>query len=85
MKIKMGLIMILMVAILAGGFYLTQDETRSSLTFIGTWIGVIIAMHIVITPIVISIVRARDRKRAELEAQQNQRQHHDASPSRDND
>ncbi|KRK58350.1 hypothetical protein FD42_GL001682 [Lentilactobacillus hilgardii DSM 20176 = ATCC 8290] len=47
--------------------------TWSSLEFVMIWVGAIIAMHVVITPLVISIVRARDqRKAAEEEAAKQQ-------------
>lgn len=73
MKKSISIILVFIVLIIAGAFYLTRSMTWSSLEFVMIWVGAIIAMHVVITPLVISIVRARDqRKAAEEEAAKQQ-------------
>ena len=67
MKKRIGLILLLMIFILTATFYLTRGMAWISFKFIVIWIGAIIVMHLVITPLVVSIVRARDQKKAALE------------------
>ncbi|GAF35312.1 hypothetical protein [Lentilactobacillus farraginis] len=67
MKKKVGLILLLIILILTGAFYLTRQMAWNSIRFIIIWIGAIVVMHLVITPLVISIVRARDQRKAALE------------------
>ncbi|MFD1124695.1 hypothetical protein ACFQ22_04865 [Lentilactobacillus raoultii] len=67
MKKNIGLTLLLIVFILTAAFYLTRGTAWISFKFIAIWVGAFVVMHLVITPLVVSIVRSRDQKKAALE------------------
>ncbi|MFT8596024.1 MAG: hypothetical protein ABF735_11045 [Lentilactobacillus hilgardii] len=51
MKKSISIILVFIVLIIAGAFYLTRGMTWSSLEFVMIWVGAIIAMDVVIKPL----------------------------------
>ncbi len=72
MKRNLWFVLIGIVLILGVAFYLSYGMAWSTTGFILIWIVTIIVMHLIITPLVVTIVRSRDRQKA---AQEDERSH----------
>jgi len=72
-KSKLFLIVGAVVLVLAVAFFITKSWHLSVLSFALIWLIAIIAIRLILTPLVVMIVRQRDERKAQREADDNSR------------
>lgn len=72
-KSKLFLIVGTVVLVLAVAFFITKSWHLSVLSFALIWLIAIIAIRLILTPLVVIIVRQRDERKAQREADDNSR------------
>ncbi len=72
-KSKLFLIVGTVVLVLAVAFFITKSWHLSVLSFALIWLIAIIAIRLILTPLVVMIVRQRDERKAQREADDNSR------------
>ncbi|AEB73510.1 hypothetical protein [Lentilactobacillus buchneri] len=72
-KSKLFLIVGAVVLVLAVAFFITKFWHLSVLSFALIWLIAIIVIRLILTPLVVMIVRQRDERKAQREADDNSR------------
>lgn len=72
-KSELFLIVGAVVLVLAVAFFITKSWHLSVLSFALIWLIAIIAIRLILTPLVVMIVRQRDERKAQREADDNSR------------
>lgn len=72
-KSKLFLIVGAVVLVLAVAFFITKSWHLSVLSFALIWLIAIIVIRLILTPLVVMIVRQRDERKAQREADDNSR------------
>jgi Na+/melibiose symporter-like transporter len=72
-KNRLFLIIAAVIIVLAVAFYITKSWHMSVLSFALIWLIAIILIRLILTPLVVMIVRARDEKKARREQEESQK------------
>lgn len=72
-KNRLFLIIAAVIIVLAVAFYITKSWRMSVLSFALIWLIAIIIIRLILTPLVVMIVRARDEKKARREQEESQK------------